>query len=218
MRAVLPLSLVLALASCGSDQERVRSIDVLRQIGAQIGSGRPAPLPEATIMSTLGQLRGPVTFVEVESRGGQALFVPVQRNGAYTTYATPAGASVVFRDGFVVQTRGLGGDLMSTDEDALLSLIRARQRGTAPYVMRHLDGENHTVTDTYTCNVLPQGREDFASGEVRARGTRLHVHCVSDGGRDFVSLVLVDDAGRVLSAQQFVGGLSEFLNYRVLRR
>lgn len=217
LRLTAVLGLIAVLAGCGSDTERVRTLDVLAMIQGQIGSGRPAPLSQAQIDRAVRGVPGALKFIEVESRGGQALFAQVESNGPYRTFATPRGQSVAFRHGLAVQSRGLGDDLMSSDEDELLALLRQRQRGTANYVMRFLDGENKTLTYRYTCNVLPQGATTYAGGAVRTAVVELEVHCVGPAGPDFVSTFLVDGNGEIVSAHQWFGYMTEYLNYRTLR-
>ena len=221
MRRIRPVLLLATLglaAACTNEADRVTQIDVLGQLADRLGGGRPEPLSPAEISAAVASVPGPVKFVEVEERGGQGIFVAIQRNGPYTTYATPAGLSVAFRDGLAVQGRGFGGDLMSSDEDRLLALLRARRSGAAPYVMRFLDGENKTVTYRYTCNVLPGRRTAYAAGAVQAPATRLEVHCVSPEGPDHISTFTVDDGGEILAARHWFGPLTGHLAYRTLRR
>ena len=219
IRTASALSLLAALAACSSEEESVNALDVLGELREVISQGNEVqPLAQSQIDQAVAQVASPLKFIEVTSRGGQGVFAPIQVSGPYVTYASSVGQTVVFRDGFAVQSRGFGGDLMSSDEDALLRLVRARERGTAPYVMRFLSGDNDTIVHRYTCNVIPQGQTQYAAGVVRSSATELDVHCVSEGGTDFVSSFTVDSSGEVLAARHWFGRLSEDLVYRTLRQ
>ncbi|SFD66847.1 YjbF family lipoprotein [Roseivivax sediminis] len=219
-RASCALAVLAALASCSLTDDGVEGIDTLRGISQQLrqGNERPEPLSQTVISQTVSQVESPLKFIEITSRGGQAIVAPIQSSGEYTTYGSSAGQNVVFRHGMPVQSRGFGGDLMSSDEDALLALLRARQRGTADYVMRYLSGDNDTITYVYTCNVLPQGATGYAAGAVRADATEVEVHCVSETGPDFVSEYTVDGTGEILAGRQWFGGLTDYLVFSTLRR
>ncbi|ETX13864.1 hypothetical protein OCH239_06625 [Roseivivax halodurans JCM 10272] len=219
IRAAGTVALLAALTACSSEEESINALDVLGELREVISQGDGAqPLEQSQIDQAVAQIPSPLKFIEVTSRGGQAVFAPIQENGPYVTYASSTGQSVVFRNGFAVQSRGFGGDLMSSDEDALLRLVRARSGGTAPYVMRFLSGDNDTIVHRYTCNVIPQGPTPYAAGVVRSSATELEVHCVSEGGTDFVSSFTVDGSGEVLAARHWFGRLSEDLVYLTLRQ
>ncbi|ETW12077.1 lipoprotein [Roseivivax marinus] len=216
-RAIAALAAAGLLAACSTEKESVNALDVFGELRAKLSNANPPPLSEAQIRQSLAAVPGPIRFLEVGNRGGQALIAPIGQNGDYVTWASAGGQNVVFRNGFAVQSRGLGGDLMSSDEDALLPLIRARRQGTAPYVMRFLSGDNDTIVYNYTCNVLPRGATDYAAGEINGNATAVEVHCVSETGLDHVSRYVVSSDGYVLSGEQWFGQLTETLTYRTLR-
>ncbi len=207
-----------ALAACSSTEDRITTLDALGVLRDELTKpDRPAPLSPQQIAQAITTVPGPLKFIEVTSRGGQGVFAPIETNRGYVTFASSAGQNVVFRDGFAVQSRGLGGDLMSSDEDALLPLLRSATRGTAPYAMRFLSGDNDTIAWAYTCNVLPGGETAVATAGGTVAAREVEVQCVGRDGPDFVSEFKVA-GGEVLEGRQWFGPLSDDLVYRTLRR
>lgn len=212
----------LGLAGCGNDPEAREGVDAIRNIVSGVLAGNPgaaetAPVTEADIARSLAQTDGPLALIGVESREAQALVLQVERNGPYRTFATRDQQTIILRDGLIAGTRGLGGDLMSSDVAGMGRLVRARRAGTTPYTMRFLTPENRTVALQYTCRVAPGDTAPFALGTIRATGRVVTAACSGEDG-SFTNSFIVGSGGEVLAARQYLGDITEFLSIQTVRR
>ncbi|WP_186766467.1 YjbF family lipoprotein [Puniceibacterium confluentis] len=220
-RILTVVSLSLGLAACGNDRNATSPVDMVQQVfrsltsGGTAGSG--AQIPASQIETAYAATPAPIALVTIESRQGQALVLEIERNGAYQTFATSGRQVVVLRNGMITGTRGLGGDLMSSDADGLVALIRARQAGKTPYAMRFLTGEDVTETLSYSCDVFPDGTQSLTQGRIRTTATKMIANCTG-AGKPFTDTFLVDSTGYALSSRQWVGDYNNYLRVETLRK
>ncbi len=193
------------LAGCGNGNNDAGQI--LRALPKALFTKDPPPskvTPEV-IAQALQRTQGPVVLIELEKREGvQFLMLEIQRNGPYQSFGSSSRQVINFRNGMATSTRGLGGDLMSTEEDALLRLVRHRQSGTATYVQRFLTPEDVTQTFTYTCEVLPGENASVSLAGLKTTGFTMAANCEGDGAR-FTDLFVVSTGGYILNARQWLG-------------
>ena len=198
-------ALLTALAACGNDPQRPQILETAYQTLFQRGEAAPSEVTGQQILATLQATDRPVIYLSIEDRNSQALAVEIEQNGAYDTFATTERQSFTLRNGHIVATRGLGGDLMSVEEDAVLALIRARQAGTATYVMRFLTAEDVTEELTYRCGVEPDKTVPVSMGLINATGTEMVVACTGEDGPPFVDYFVVSAEGEILGSKQWLG-------------
>ncbi|WP_435310412.1 YjbF family lipoprotein [Primorskyibacter sedentarius] len=218
---LLALGALGGLSGCGNDTAQTQRTEIFRQLvaGTMAGS-RNTPPPQVTveqINQVLATKPGPLALVSVEQRKASALVIPIARNGAYETYATEQRQTITFRDGMITSTRGLGGDLMSSDEDALLALVSRASGGTAPYRMRYLTGEDVTVTQQFTCTVARGGTAPVKLGAINTTARQVTAQC---NGPDatFTNTYLVDGAGDILGSRQWLGAFTGYVATQQLRK
>lgn len=148
---VLVLSAVLAtfagLAACSSDGEaqRVRKEVVGRLPGIEAMPSQQylALVSAGASVAIMTDVRGETT--ELRRRGGSS-------NGV-VTWIAPNGAGYSFLNGVLVETRGAGPDIMSSDVSELLALLQSGQAGTAKRFETMLDGDNQLHFHSYVCTV-----------------------------------------------------------------
>ncbi len=216
-RIALATAAFVGLAACSNDPEFLSPIDTT--YGALFGGkADPAQIGPDQIVRTLGSTDLPVILFAMPDRESQALLLRIERNGAHDTYGNPSRQSVVLRNGMVTGTRGLSGDLMSTDESALLDLVRARRSGTATYIQRWLTPEDVTRVATYRCGVEPDKPVDVALGLVSASATEVIAACESPDAPPFVDYYVVDTGGEILAARQWLGPNIGYASIHRLRR
>lgn len=141
-------ALALALAGCGTDTSRTEgtsiALGVVKGVAAKLSPKKAAgaaPDPEKLAASAKASFKGPLILAQIEKAGLLTALGEIGRNGAVRTFATPSEQTLVFRNGLLTATRGLGNDLMSAETGAVAALILRRQPGTAARTYRYLDGE-----------------------------------------------------------------------------
>ncbi|WP_417740866.1 YjbF family lipoprotein [Salipiger sp.] len=173
--------------------------------------------PQA-IVEILSATDLPVAFFGVPDRGSQALMIRIEKNGPYETFANPERQSITMRHGMITGTRGLSGDLMSTEEEALLALVRARRAGQVTYVQRYLTPESVTKVVTYRCGVEPDATVDIAIGLVQDSATEMVAACESPDGPPFVDYYKVSGSGEILASRQWLGKNLGYVAMQMLQR
>lgn len=217
-KLALGIALVTTLAGClGSNKEApLVSLKTLPSLFTKQEPVIPTVTPEQ-IGQVLAATGKPVSVYVLENTKAQFILVEVERNQGYQTYGSRARQTVAQRNGMMVSTRGFGGDLMSSDEGALLSLVRNRSVGTASYVMRFLTSDNQTRVLAFECKLDVGDTHAVALGEVNSKGVAVTANCSGDGG-SFNNLYVVDARGNILSGRQWLGDVIGYMNVQALRQ
>ncbi|WP_425097736.1 YjbF family lipoprotein [Tropicibacter sp. S64] len=208
---------LLALSACGSETHP--AIDYIRS--QKLLSSEPKN-PKTVVTAdqtaqTLAATDAPVEFVNLESRESQALMIGIERNGPYYTYGTATRQSIVLRNGMITATRGLGGDLMSSEEDALYRVVQSRHAGSASYQMRFLTPEDVISTLNVSCTVSAGGPTAIVAGAINSSGTTMTANCQGDGA-SFSNTYVVDARGNILAARQWLGHELGYVGNQAMRR
>ncbi|MFD1342225.1 YjbF family lipoprotein [Litorisediminicola beolgyonensis] len=215
------LALTCLLAACGPAREdEIGPVKIIDQTIRGVFGIEPefTPFTPKQLGDAVRGTQGPLILIEPETRDAQALMIQIERNGSYATFATPELQTVTLRRGLVVATRGLGGDLMSSEEDALLALIARRSTGQARYTMRFLDGADQTREVRFTCTSSPRRILNYQNGVIPPTlVVWLDVTCTAPEGV-VEHIFLVDGQGEILRASQWVGDLTGHLKVSKLRR
>lgn len=212
--ALLGAAVLALLAGCGNAPGIVDVKDVMR---TTIGGGKKAAPQQVNVAAALQATPAPLTLVVLEKTKAQSPIIEIERNGAYRTYVTPSRQTLTLRQGVVTATRGLSNDLMSSDIDATLRLLSARQPGQTRRVMRYLDGEEQIIALSFDCQMSVGGSQHVAAGEVSAQ-TRVMTESCAGEGLSFTNTYMVDGSGTVLSSRQWLNPTVEMAAIQVLRR
>lgn len=167
MRWIIPLGLYVALAACGNaDQPIVNAGKTLvsglgkaeeptRKITAD--EYRAAATPEA-----VAKLKNDLLLVEVFDRDAAVTMVPSSEHGDYVTWVGNDGITITLKGGMIIETRGLGFDLMWSDiEEPLEKLSSGQLDGQATRVQAYLDGESQEVVRSFSCQYKRATRESI---------------------------------------------------------
>ncbi|WP_157960555.1 YjbF family lipoprotein [Primorskyibacter marinus] len=218
---LLALAALIGLASCGNDTAQEQRTEVFKQlVNGTVARSRKTEPPQVTVAQinqALATKAGPLALVTVESRKASALVIQIGQNGHYRTYATEQRQTLNFRGGMITSTRGLGGDLMSSEETALLSLVSRKSGGSAPYTMRFLTGEDVTATSQYTCAVSRDGTAPVKLGAINTVTQKMTAQCTGPDG-SFSNTYLVDGAGDIVSTRQWLGTFTGYVAAQQLRK
>lgn len=215
----LALCAGLMLTSCGSDKS-ASALDVIKNLPASIKSRRatPKPISAAEIAQALQATNKPVALFQVENRkNAQVLLSEVERNGAYQTFGNQSRQAVVLRDGMITASRGLGGDLMSVEEDELLDMIQSRASGNVSYVQRFLTPEYKTKVIIYYCSVRPGAGNHTPLGRASMPTSSVGVSCKSTGEASFENSYYLAGDGTIVSGRQWMGETIGYVDTQLLR-
>ncbi len=218
-RLALGLALAALVSACGNGTNDAGNlIKALPAAFASLGkTPQPVGVSPEQMTQALQSTDLPVTLIFLEGRQTQFLALEIERNGAYQTYGTSSRQSVAFRNGMITATRGLGGDLMSSGEDALLHMVSRRQSGVAPYTMRFLTSDNRTEALSYNCTVSPGKSVPVKVAEIDTTGVAVTAQCAG-AGNSFTNVFVVDRHGSLVSARQWLGYQLGYVTSQPLRR
>ncbi len=220
----LLLVMVTALAACGNADDKAQGFDAFWQIGATSFQGKPRaqcpsdPQVRAEIAGALAQVEGPVMVATAEDAGAVSLLGVPTANGRYRTWRTPSRQSLTLKDGVLTGTRGLGFDLLSSQADPSISMIRGRRSGSTPRVYNHITGDNRDVPTAVDCTISVAGPEKvvLVTGRTHAT-TRMEETCRGDEGLEVANTYWVAGSGQIVQSRQWVSPERGSLFLQVLR-
>ena len=192
----------MALSGCGSDQAG-NGFGVAGQVFKQIFTKKqpPAPITQAQIANARAATNKSNVLVSIEKLQAQALFVEIERNGAVITYGTAARQSISLENGVIRGTRGLGGDLMSTDHSLLRYSINTGKSNGGTRVLRYLDAASQTVVQNVSCSYTA--------------GSTIVETCVGEDGQVLFTNTFEKAGSTIVNSKQWV---SETLGYVEIAR
>ncbi len=182
-RSAALLALLAALAACGSDVDETQTAQTYLAFAKKLtGRGQaPAAGPVGLTRAVLAGLGRPADLVTVESRKVTAVVLYVAANGGVETWSSVDDRTVSVRQGMLVATRGLGGDLIAADTPPLSRV--ASGSGTFVRTLVTLSGEDAIVRSRYLCEYAVVGSEDVVLVERRYTTRRVQESCSGDDGR-----------------------------------
>lgn len=214
----------LALAACGSDARktetgRVATGEVKQLFAGLIGrkaAQPPAPDAETIAREALAANAGPLILASFESTGGTSVLGMRGENGTMRTWFTPGAQALILRSGIVAGTRGFGFDMTSAETEALSALVSTRTAGTAPMVLRYLDGLGKERPLPLTCTVTPASATSYDFAGQTWAGTLVGAQCEGLGYSTNPSFI-VADSGEIISSRQWIGPQVGYVTLQVLR-
>lgn len=219
MRAKLGLAVasLLTIVACSSDQPN--ALASAKNLPAMMSKKKPAPpvVSPQQINALLASSNKPSSVFVIERTTAQFIMVEVERSGRKQTFGSSSRQAIVLDRGKMVSTRGFGGDLMSSEEGALMSLVRARSSGTVNYAQRFLTSDNRTLTHVYECKLSTAGSVPVKLGAVNSSGTVVTANC-SDADVSFTNTYVVESGGYILSGRQWMGPTLGYMNVQPLRK
>jgi len=122
----------------------------------------------------------PILRAVVEFRGADVLLTLADTKGSVQTWTTTDGTTFTLRDGVLIQTRGLGPDVLSADAPTVGQLL---QNG-ATYQRRYffLGADDQVSRRTYDCTVTVVGRETITVVERNHSVTHVKEACTRPQG------------------------------------
>ena len=179
--------------------------------------GRVAPdaAEAAGTFAALQAAGGPERLATLLERNASTRFRPLATRDGVVTWVSPEGVSLAFRDGFLIATRGLGGDVMASDADAVVALVTQRRAGRAERFVELLGGDNRIEQRAFVCDIRVERAESIDVAGRMVAATLMVEDCASRALR-VVNTYWVDGAGRVLHSRQWAGEFAGPINFTII--
>jgi Group 4 capsule polysaccharide lipoprotein gfcB, YjbF len=163
------LSLMMALAGCGSDPSAQDFTLQAKAIAALLNPGGAAggqnlnnldPAAAAALRSDL-ERKGQPTYLAINpSLRISGLMTPYGQNGDVQTWASPEGQTISLRQGLLVASRGYGPDLMSATVPGISQI--AAGNGATQRRFYYLGGADEPREYDFDCSLADIGTETIA--------------------------------------------------------
>lgn len=209
----------LLLAGCGPRNEFAQAWQAIQAARSQNAAqqAQPTDLRTGLTAAMLAEVGRPTVLVTLPERDNvQALFFEEAHNADTVTWLSVANEFVLLQRGVLSGTRGLGDDLMSADLAEVHAALAGR-RTQAVRIHRRLDGENHTVAESYVCDYVRRpGTEAVTAYLAQVQARRVDETCTGID-RVFENRYWLSGSGQVIRAVQWAGESIGYLNYERLR-
>ncbi len=213
---VLSLAALAVLAACGSDPGATAGFGLLRDGAARLAGGAAPPAPQLS-RAEIRAVGAPLQKLVIEETGLTGYLGVQGVRGDVVTWATTSRENVALKGGMLIQTRGLGADLMSADVPDIGQLL------TGTVVERryfHLDGTNATVETAVTCTPRVIGAETVEIVGLAYTAARIDEACTGtgpEGNLAFTNSFWVDSGGGLRQSRQWAGPVLGMLELSDLR-
>lgn len=202
--AVFALVSAALLSACGNDTESTGAFTDIKNFASAAVKGRKAGEAKAEAPLTRAALdsAGARTVrVSIKNRDAVALLGLRVDRGDVVTWETSDGSAVTLRQGVLIETRGLGADLMSAQVPTPAQLVQPG--GTHARVHYYIDGEDRTVRRDYTCEMSLVGQETIEIVERTYPTIHVNETCRSAAGK-ITNQYWFESTGRIRQSVQWV--------------
>lgn len=169
VKSVAAVAVLALLAGCGNDKSgpnpMVSAIGAMaKQSVAKAKAKKSGGTASAAKPATPAELRAqleaagkPVLLASSKTLGQTSFLGIADAKGDVITWKTPDGATFSQRNGVLIQTRGLGSDLMSAQAPSVGQLLQAG--GSYQRVYYFLGDDDQGTRRTYDCTTAITGKE-----------------------------------------------------------
>lgn len=191
----------LMLVGCSSSQEVMGARVAAEGLLAALNPAPAAPFPEPT-RAQLDADGRPLLRAFLPDRNANALLFQIASNGPVQTWATVDAKTLSLRDGVLTQTRGLGGDLMSSRIPSAAAIRSGR--GQVSRMHSYLGPNDRTVRLDFTCSLSDRGAERVEIAGLGFATRRVAESCMGPEGA-FENLFWIEPDGTIRQSVQWVG-------------
>lgn len=166
LRAAVAALAMAALAACGSSKYEAPPLLKMAgglakaTVGQVTGGGAAGKTKKKAAPVTRADIEKygiPILRAVIPVRSADALLTISDQKGSVVTWSTTDGSTFTLRDGVLIQTRGLGPDLMSAQAPSAAAL--RTPGGTHQRIYFFLGEDDQTTRRTYDCTVTAAGTE-----------------------------------------------------------
>lgn len=182
------------LTACGSEQGANASLSqlALGSVSQAVKARRADPAQKIVLSAEqLAQINVPVVQINPESLGGSDFLQRVTSRrdsglGVVEVWKSSDNAQVFLRNGVVVGSRGIGGDIISADANVTIRALSAgaESNGIRTYVIS--DGDVTTTEYKFRCTVESVGDQNLTLFNQGFRLHQMRESCIGGPGGDKV--------------------------------
>lgn len=177
------------LAGCSSDKAEGPSLPLVlagsvKGIVTSRGSG---PLPKIVVSSEdYAKITVPLLQVNPELRGGSDFLQKVavrndSASGTVEIWESSDKAQIFLRDGVVVGSRGIGGDINAAGAQSTLNALKRQGEGSGLRNFNVSDGDVTTTDYTFRCDVVNLGPEKISVARKAFTTSHMQETCILAG-------------------------------------
>jgi hypothetical protein len=217
-RLTAGLLLVAILAGCGSEKRQSRPL--VATVGvmavstvAAMRDRRSGTAPKAAAVPTRADIEKagvPVLRASIARRGFDSFLTILDSRDDVVTWKTRDGTTFALRDGVLIQTRGLGPDLMSSTVPSVAQLSQDGGTHTRQYFF--LGPNDQPTRRTYDCTVAIVGTEEIVIFERTHEVTHTTETCVR-GQSGKISNDFWIEEGAVRKSRQWASALTGYVEF-----
>lgn len=211
----------LVLAGCSSGTDTPTLYGQIFQAARSEAAARQAPKTPPKIYSRaeLDRIEGSFLEVRREDNGQQAyLYAALTRRdgqpGKITVWRAADPVWLATRNGMLIATRGLGGDILSGTAPARGDT--AGPAGGANRVFHIRGGENDAIPVAFSCTLADLGAQTIEIVGRRHATRHLREHCAGDDGQVVNDYWVSPDRRLVWQSRQWAGPQTGYLRLRRL--
>lgn len=226
----LGLAAMALIAGCSSGGEGRDNavVTAASQLITELRQQRQSPERPPVVQVTPQQLANtkvPALQVNPETRGGSDFLRLVSRRddddpGTVAVWRASDNAQVFLRNGVLIGTRGIGGDIISTEADATVAAVMGARAGGGARRYFLSDGGYSDVELVLSCDIRNLGPETTQIVNLRYQTVHLRENCIG-GVDDRVSIVndywVQADSGIVRRSRQWAGPYSGYFEMILLK-
>lgn len=218
-RLAIGLVSVAILAACGNEKRQGQPLAAT--VGAmavstvaEMRARRSGVAPAAKAVPTRADIEKagvPVLRATIPSRGSDSFLTILDSRGDVTTWKTRDGTTFALRNGILIQTRGLGPDLMSSNVPTVEQLLQ--DGGTHQRQYFFLGANDQSTRRTYDCTVTVVGTEEEI--EIFSRKhqvTHVTEDCVRPQSGQITNEFWIEDQA-VRKSKQWASALTGFIDF-----
>ncbi|GGH41024.1 Group 4 capsule polysaccharide lipoprotein gfcB, YjbF [Cribrihabitans marinus] len=210
---------LLVLTGCGGGTNEVPLEVQLLQAGQASIAGRRAQRPTVPdfTRAQLDKIEGALmeATLERENQTG-LLFITAERPQGITVWRSGDDVTFAMRNGVLVATRGLGGDVLSSSVQVSGRQPGPSSGGAHVQMLHSLD--NRQVQLALACDLVDLGPETIEIVERRHATRHLQQRCTGGGGQVTNDYWVDRGAGVIWQSRQWAGPHIGYLTFRQLKR
>jgi hypothetical protein len=217
-RLAAGIVVLAVLAGCGSEKREgrpliatvgVMAVSSVAEMRAR-RSGAPATAAAAPTRADIEKAGVPVLRVTIANRGLDSFLTVLDSREEVVTWKTRDGTTFSLRDGVLIQTRGLGPDLMSSNVPTLEQLLK--NGGTHQRQYFFLGPNDQPTRRTYECTVTIVGTEEIVIFERTHKVTHAKEDCARSQGSKLSNDFWIEGQ-TVRKSRQWASALTGFIDF-----